>query len=146
MEAIYMPKMLQYCLQMYAYKANVSKLWPLQWLLFKDGNYGVDRMKKVGRPRKAKRKENISVNLDKSLIAEIEDELSWGMSRSKWIASAITKALNADEPLLLFKDATADDLLTRLYQFGVLDWDIFRLMKEKVQAAPEKYTIENQFK
>lgn len=55
-------------------------------------------MKKIGRPRKANRKENISVNLDKSLIARIEDELSWGTSRSKWISTAIKHRLDRKLP------------------------------------------------
>ena len=55
-------------------------------------------MKKLGRPRKANRKENISVNLNKSLIAKIEDELSWGMSRSQWISTAIEHRLNRKLP------------------------------------------------
>lgn len=50
-------------------------------------------MKKVGRPRKAQRKENISVNLPKYLIDEINDELSWSSSRSKWIQNAIEDKL-----------------------------------------------------
>lgn len=57
-------------------------------------------MKKIGRPRKANRKENISVNLDKSLIAKIEDELSWKTSRSVWISTAIKHRLDRKLPEL----------------------------------------------
>lgn len=55
-------------------------------------------MKKIGRPRKAKRKENISVNLDKSLINEVEDCLSWKQSRSQWISEAIKNKLSRKLP------------------------------------------------
>lgn len=55
-------------------------------------------MKKIGRPRKAKRKENISVNLDKSLINEVEDQLSWKQSRSQWISEAIKNKLSRKLP------------------------------------------------
>ena len=55
-------------------------------------------MKKIGRPRKAKRKENISVNLDKSLINEVEDQLSWKQSRSQWISMAIENKLSRKLP------------------------------------------------
>lgn len=55
-------------------------------------------MKKIGRPRKANRKENISVNLDKSLLARIEDELSWKTSRSVWISTAIKYRLDRKLP------------------------------------------------
>ena len=55
-------------------------------------------MKKIGRPRKAKRKENISVNLDKSLINEVEDCLSWKQSRSQWISEAVKNKLSRKLP------------------------------------------------
>ena len=47
-------------------------------------------MKKLGRPRKAHalRKENISVNLPKTLVSKIESKLSYNGSRSKWIQTA----------------------------------------------------------
>lgn len=50
-------------------------------------------MKKIGRPRKAHRKENISVNLPKHIIDQINDKLSWKSSRSEWIESAIRAKL-----------------------------------------------------
>lgn len=50
-------------------------------------------MKKIGRPRKQVRKENISVNLPTALIAQIHDELSWKSSRSYWIEDAIRRKL-----------------------------------------------------
>lgn len=52
-------------------------------------------MKKLGRPRKAHalRKENISVNLPKSLVSQIESKLSYKSSRSEWIQTAIESRL-----------------------------------------------------
>ncbi|GAH66784.1 unnamed protein product [marine sediment metagenome] len=52
-------------------------------------------MKKLGRPRKAHadRKENISVNLPKSLVSRIESKLSYNGSRSAWVQKAIESRL-----------------------------------------------------
>ena len=56
-------------------------------------------MKKIGRPRKAETKQNISVNLPSHLVDQINDKLSWNSSRSSWIESAIRTKLG---------EATAD--------------------------------------
>jgi len=50
-------------------------------------------MKKIGRPRKANRKENISVNLPKHIVDQINDKLAWKSSRSAWIESAVRTKL-----------------------------------------------------
>ena len=53
-------------------------------------------MAKIGRPRKAQalRKENISVNLPKTLVSEVESQLSsYKSSRSEWIQLAIEEKL-----------------------------------------------------
>ena len=50
-------------------------------------------MKKLGRPRKSERKENISVNLPKALVDEINNQLSYFSSRSSWIQIAIEEKL-----------------------------------------------------
>ena len=55
-------------------------------------------MKKIGRPRKANRKEQISVNLPKHIIAEINDSISWQQSRSVWIETAIVNRLRSKTP------------------------------------------------
>ena len=68
-------------------------LCPLEWLTSKDDDYRVGSMRKVGRPRKADRKENISVNLPKHIVDKINDKLSWQSSRSKWIEDAIKNKL-----------------------------------------------------
>ena len=51
-------------------------------------------MKKIGRPRKAQRKENISVNLPKHIIDKLNDQLRWNQSRSEWIEQAINYKLD----------------------------------------------------
>lgn len=68
-------------------------------------------MKKVGRPRKQVRKENISVNLPTALIAQIHDELSWKSSRSGWIEAAIRAKLGAKRA-----DITSYNLHTLLWE------------------------------
>lgn len=55
-------------------------------------------MKKIGRPRKSERKENISVNLPKHVVDRINDQLSWKSSRSEWIEGAIRDKLG-EKPL-----------------------------------------------
>ena len=55
-------------------------------------------MKKIGRPRKAARKEQISVNLPKHIIDEINDSISWNQSRSVWIETAIVNRLRSKTP------------------------------------------------
>jgi len=55
-------------------------------------------MKKIGRPRKAVTKKNISVNLASHIIDRINDELSWKASRSVWIENAIINRLDSKMP------------------------------------------------
>ena len=68
-------------------------------------------MKKLGRPRKAVRKENISVNLPGYLIKQISDKLSWSTSRSVWIQSAIEDKLGHGNSTYL-QDASTLKLLS----------------------------------
>ena len=56
------------------------------------------RMKKIGRPRKSERKQNISVNLPEYLVDKINDQLSWKSSRSVWIEGAIKEKLGQYTP------------------------------------------------
>tara|TARA_R100000353_G_C6482070_1_gene189455 strand:+ start:522 stop:848 length:327 start_codon:yes stop_codon:yes gene_type:complete len=62
-------------------------------------------MKKIGRPRKSERKENISVNLPKHVVDRINDQLSWKSSRSEWIEGAIRDKLG-DKPVTVADAAT----------------------------------------
>ena len=68
-------------------------------------------MKKIGRPRKAVTKKNISVNLPSHVIDRINDELSWKSSRSVWIENAILNRLNSKTP-----DIEDIPLLTLLWE------------------------------
>ena len=70
-------------------------------------------MKKLGRPRKSVRKENISVNLPGYLIKQISDKLSWSSSRSAWIQSAIEDKLGHGNSTYL-QDASILQLLSVL--------------------------------
>ena len=74
---------------------------------------GASKMKKLGRPRKSVRKENISVNLPSYLIKQISDKLSWSSSRSVWIQSAIEDKLGNGNSTYL-QDATILQLLSVL--------------------------------
>ena len=69
-------------------------------------------MKKIGRPRKSERKENISVNLPKYVVDKVNDKLSWKSSRSEWIEGAIKDKLG-DKGLTL-NDAPTKVLLSVL--------------------------------
>ena len=57
-------------------------------------------MKKIGRPRKAVTKKNISVNLPSHVIDRINDQISWKASRSVWIENAIINRLDSIKPSL----------------------------------------------
>ena len=70
-------------------------------------------MKKIGRPRKAQRKENISVNLPKHIVDQVNDALSWQSSRSKWIQGAIETKLNDYGQL---DNVEIEDLIRQLFQ------------------------------
>jgi metal-responsive CopG/Arc/MetJ family transcriptional regulator len=69
-------------------------------------------MKKIGRPRKSERKENISVNLPKYVVDKVNDKLSWKSSRSEWIEGAIKDKLG--ERGLTLADAPTKALLSVL--------------------------------
>lgn len=69
-------------------------------------------MKKIGRPRKSERKENISVNLPKYVVDKVNDKLSWKSSRSEWIEGAIKDKLG--ERGLTLADAPTKALMSVL--------------------------------
>ena len=52
-------------------------------------------MKRIGRPRKAVTKKNISVNLPSHVIDRVNDQISWKASRSVWIENAIINRLDS---------------------------------------------------
>lgn len=69
-------------------------------------------MKKIGRPRKSERKENISVNLPKHIVDKINDKISWKSSRSAWIEGAIRDKLG--DKTMSLDDAPTKVLLNLL--------------------------------
>ncbi len=77
-------------------------------------------MKRIGRPRKNVRKENISVNLHRSTIDAVNDVLGWNQSRSVWIEAAINKKLNQHTPTLA--EASKAQLVHVLLQRDLPDW------------------------
>lgn len=102
-------------------------LWPYEWILFKDGNYGVGTMKKIGRPRKSDRKENISVNLPKHIVDKINDQLSWKSSRSGWIEDAIKEKLGQYKPSIT--EFRLDTILWECLQRDDLDDNVKFVIK-----------------
>jgi len=68
-------------------------------------------MKKIGRPRKAVTKKNISVNLPSHVIDRVNDAISWQQSRSIWIEDAILNRLDSKTP-----DIEEIPLLTLLWE------------------------------
>jgi metal-responsive CopG/Arc/MetJ family transcriptional regulator len=68
-------------------------------------------MKKIGRPRKAVTKKNISVNLPSHVIDRVNDAISWQQSRSIWIEDAIINRLDSKTP-----DIEDIPLLTLLWE------------------------------
>jgi len=69
----------------------------------------------VGRPRKkGPKKEQISITLPKQLINEINDELSYTTSRSKWIKQAIE--IKLDRQIKTVSDSTVKQLCMALVQ------------------------------
>jgi metal-responsive CopG/Arc/MetJ family transcriptional regulator len=82
-------------------------------------------MKKIGRPRKphALRKENISVNLPKTLVSEVESQLHYGSSRSTWIEMAIRDKLNS--PFTVAESSTIQLMLALTQRKDFQDADSF---------------------
>ncbi len=95
-------------------------------------------MKKLGRPRKAHalRKENISVNLPKTLVSTLESKLSYHGSRSKWIQTAIESRLEQQKTLNNFD---SHELIIELFVRGILQNDeLIRLKKLAEETEAEQ--------
>lgn len=102
-------------------------------------------MKKIGRPRKSERKENISVNLPKYIVDKINDKLSWKSSRSEWIEGAIKDKLG--EMGLTLADAPTKALLSVLIHGRddvsdfikvALQRELDNLMKQEIKELEER--------
>ena len=97
-------------------------------------------MKKIGRPRKANRKEQISVNLPKHIINEINDSISWKQSRSVWIETAITNRLRSVKPSLL--DYPLTTLLFEAIQREEIDSNVKFVIKTYLDSTVMKQSVE----
>ena len=89
-------------------------------------------MKKLGRPRKSVRKENISVNLPSYLIKQISDKLSWSSSRSVWIQDAIEIKLGNKNNISL-QDADTLQLISVLRTRDISDF-ILRALESEYES------------
>ena len=93
-------------------------------------------MKKIGRPRKAVTKKNISVNLPSHVIDRINDELSWKASRSVWIENAIINRLDSKKPSL--EELRLDTLLFEAIQREELDSNVKFVIKTWLDTTSMK--------
>ncbi len=102
-------------------------------------------MKKIGRPRKSERKENISVNLPKYIVDRINDKLSWKSSRSEGIEGAIKDKLG--DKLMTVADAPTKLLLSILINSRddvsdfikvALQRELDNLMKAEIKELEER--------
>ena len=98
-------------------------------------------MKKLGRPRKAVRKENISVNLPGYLIKQISDKLSWSSSRSVWIQSAIEDKLGNGNNTYL-QDASTLQLLSVITRRDNVSEFLKKVVDQEIQSILVKQAAE----
>lgn len=97
-------------------------------------------MKKIGRPRKAVTKKNISVNLPSHVIDRINDELSWKASRSVWIENAIINRLDSRFPDL--EEYPLNTLLFEAIQRQELDSNVKFVIKTYLDSTIGKQSVE----
>ena len=97
-------------------------------------------MKKVGRPRKAVSKRNISVNLSQYTLSRLEDRLSWGKSRSEWIEDAIKYKLDPTASSTL-AEASEIQLISVLQQRDIEPF-LERALQIAMRAILEKQVEE----
>ena len=71
----------------------------------------------------------ISITLPRSLLDQIDDQLTRTQSRSAWIASAVEGKLA--ENRLTVRDATPKELLVALVNRGVMSTEAFNLYSDK---------------
>ncbi len=97
-------------------------------------------MKKIGRPRKAVTKKNISVNLPSHVIDRINDAISWKQSRSIWIEEAILNRLDSIKP-----DIEEIPLLTLLWEAKnreACDSNVKFVIQTYLDSIAEKQSVE----
>jgi len=101
-------------------------------------------MKKLGRPRKAHalRKENISVNLPKTLVSEVESQLSYKSSRSRFIQLAIEEKLGVTETV---NEATSTHLMGALLVRDEISEFAKKVMRSEIKSMMQvEETVEEQ--
>ena len=98
-------------------------------------------MKKLGRPRKSVRKENISVNLPSYLIKQISDKLSWSSSRSVWIQSAIEDKLGHGNSTYL-QDASTLQLLSVITRRDNVSEFLKKVVDQEIESILAKQAAE----
>lgn len=99
-------------------------------------------MKKIGRPRKAVTKKNISVNLPSHVIDRINDKISWKASRSVWIENAIINRLDSRFPdleeypltTLLFEAIQREELDSNV-AFVIKTWLDTTVMRQSAETV-----------
>jgi len=97
-------------------------------------------MKKIGRPRKAVTKKNISVNLPSHVIDRVNDAISWQTSRSVWIETAIINRLDSIKP-----DIEEIPLLTLLWEAKNredCDGNVKFVIQTYLDSIAEKQSVE----
>ena len=101
-------------------------------------------MKKPGRPRiaHALRKENISVNLPKTLVSEIESQLSYSSSRSTWIQLAIEEKLGEKHTV---SESTSIQLMAALVARNEITEFAQKVLRSKIKSMMQVVeTVEEQ--
>ena len=104
----------------------------------------VVRMKKIGRPRKAQRKINISVNLPSHIVDKIDDAISWQTSRSKWVEQAIIAKLDAhNSRSQVIENTRSETLVSVLTQRQIVSPGLAETLFKVIKAtAPTEETVE----
>lgn len=95
-------------------------------------------MARIGRPRKAEalQKQNISVNIRKTLLSRLNNQLSYNSSRSVWIEKAIEAKLDAhDNDYVLIEDLTSIRLAAILLNRQVISPGIFEQIQKVIIAG-----------
>ena len=99
-------------------------------------------MARIGRPRKAEalQKQNISVNIRKTLLSQLNNELSYNSSRSVWIEDAIKQKLEKDDDenrayLKPITEITALRLLAELRHRQVVSPGLFETLEKVIIAG-----------
>ena len=92
----------------------------------------------VGRPRKAQatRRQQISVHLPQSMVAELDNQISWHQSRSKFIESAIKLKMYGDQD---YGSIPTKNLLAMLFNRDIINLDLFTsLMKQAAETEEQQ--------